>query len=188
MRCRNLIERLLNIINNFQFQDTYSYKVWKEILPKFLKKILNFQLIDYELIFYLRFIFETVIQFFYMKQKYNLNSEMIWKDLKIRENKGSSFSIRMITDMRDTPGIIKKEFLKHYLQLAEFLHPSYKVIQCVDLNKCTDMNMIEQLILKTIDLILYIYLRVYGVDQKICSLCHEYDLKRCLKFCLRKSC
>ncbi len=124
---------------------------------------------------------ELIFQLRYFLEKYGTEKiEYFLKDLSRRSKRGSSFSIRMITDSRNIAGRVKREILNTYLQICEYVHPSLKLLMNPDISEyAKHMH-------KVVDIVMYTILMSYGTVNEICELCRRYSLERCEKYCSRK--
>ncbi|NPB00133.1 MAG: hypothetical protein GXO10_02045 [Crenarchaeota archaeon] len=129
--------------------------------------------------FLLKLCLEIAFQLKYFKDKFsNRPVEDFIRELYKRSKKGSSFSIRMLTDSKNIPGKFKKDFLKTYLKICEYVHPSYNLIF-----SNIDRSIIDNIFQRFVDILLYILLLCYGPRDDICRICLSNDLYYCSRRC-----
>ena len=131
--------------------------------------------------FLLKLCLEIMFQLKYFKDKYDKDLEDNFiRELSKRSRKGSSFSIRMLTESKGIPGKYKKDFLKIYLKICSYVHPSYEFL----LSEQQKIN-VDNLLLEFLDVLLYVLLTCYGPEGRTCDICREHGLKHCLRKCSR---
>ncbi len=133
---------------------------------------------------YLKLILETVILLRYLREKYGNNAEAAFRELQSRSRRGQSFSIRMVTDSKHIAGRVKKEILNTYLDVCQFVHPSSTLVNAL-LKDQEDYDIVQELVRRVSDYVLYLLLLTFGKNEHICEVCSEYGLQRCSKYCSR---
>ena len=93
--------------------------------------------------------------------------------------------------MKDMPGPYKKRFLKLYLRVSEFVHPSIQVIYNTNLTKfsgfCSNdvVDNLKRDFLNIVDVVLYVLLRLYRDKithvEQIREFCTNLNLELCCK-------
>ena len=185
-----IVNTLIEILCNREYNTHYEYLMWCLHTTHQLRYAIKELSINHVLGFIrcLRYVFEVAIQVMFMKQKFNNNEDRIIKELKRREKLGTSFTLKMITNVREMAGTVKKELIRQYIRLTSYVHPTYTLYTHRNIiNKLDndDVKIVEELFYKTIDSVLYIYMRLYNVCEKLCELCIKHSLSRCSKYCKR---
>ncbi|NPA70342.1 MAG: hypothetical protein GXO26_05975 [Crenarchaeota archaeon] len=175
---RNILDNLLlNVQSEYEKKALIILKNLLTLFEKCYKCVDKFSTII--LFFLMKLCLEIAFQLKYFKDKFsNKSVEEFIKDLYRRSRRGSSFSIRMLTDSKDIPGKFKKDFLKIYLKICEYVHPSYSIIF-----SNIDKNIVEELFRDFLDTLLYILLACYGRRDDLCNICLEYSLYHCSRRC-----
>ncbi len=180
-----LIEKTKTVLDNLLVSACSEYEKRALLM---IKNILNSFEKCYEcsnelsiiiLFFLLKLCIEIIFQLKYFKDRFSEKSiEDFIRDLHKRSRRGSSFSIRMLTDSRDIPGKFKKDFLRTYLKICEYVHPSYSMFF-----SNIDKRIIDDVLLDFLDTMLYVLLTCYGRRDDICEICLSYSLYHCSRKC-----
>jgi len=124
----------------------------------------------------LKFILEAAAQSLYLFVKNKGDDEEIWRELRIRSKHATSFNVRMLANLPDTPRQIGRGILRTYLMVAKYSHPAYEVLTNPDVlivRSAISKDVLE-LMRQTLDYVAYLALRLCKL--KNCLTCGELNL------------
>jgi len=130
----------------------------------------------------LRLILEIIVQTIYLHMKHKGDQKGIERELLRREKTASIFNAKMITNIPGLHGVIKKDILKLYLKLAEYTHPTSKLLEALTIK---DFSEPQELAVRTIDYSIYLLLMLCGKSYLSNELAHKarkYNLERTSKY------
>lgn len=130
----------------------------------------------------LRLMLEIIVQTTYLHMKHKGDQKAIEQELSRREKTASIFNAKMITGIPGLHGVVKKDILKLYLKLAEYTHPTSKLLKVLTTK---DFPKLRELATKTIDYTIYLLLTLCGKNYLSNKLIHEarkYNLERTSKY------
>ncbi len=180
-----LLRKITEIISRETYSTSYEKKIWTNVVPKLLGRLCR-ALEEKDLLqiaLYSKLIVEYLAQIKYLRDRYNNDDEKFFSDLRKRTRRGQSFSIRMITDAKNVPGPIKRKILNVYLYFAQFVHPSENLTSYL---VASSGNLPVDLICylsRLLDVILYLYMLMYGIRDSLCDLCVRGSFEMCSKRC-----
>ena len=111
----------------------------------------------------LKFIIEAAVQSLYLLVKNEGNEEAIWRELRLRGKHATSFSVRMIVNLPNTSGLIKKDILRVYVEIAKYSHPTYKILSnpiILATEETSSFRMVLELTKQALDYVAYLALRI----------------------------
>ncbi len=188
-----LIMQLRECLLKCPLEGDYARKAWRIHVVNQLDALVKEALHCHILGAYrcLKFILEIAFQSVYLKEKYGdrLDSDEAFRDLQRRSKKAMSFSVRMITDMKGLPGPYKRKFLRAYLRLGEYTHPSFNVLQdesVSEFKETKDERCLERVradIAETLDILIYVFARYWnrGCLMPLLKTCESLGMELCLK-------
>ena len=184
----SLLKKLQEALTGRAYSTSYESKVWRQVIPtlisKLCKAITERDIIQVALL--LKLLIEYFSQVKYFIDRFSHDDDKFMLDLRRRSRRGQSFSIRMITESKNVPGPVKKKLVNLYLEVSKFVHPSEELTVALTSERREDLFWeIISSVDSIVDLLLYLYMSVYGVSESVCKLCLEYSLERCLKRCVR---
>ncbi len=126
------LSRVLNYVcSNCLVSTTYYKDLWcKYVCSEVQLVISNISLGHYvDALRGLKAVMEGSIQSLYYFTRYGLEEGAIAVEAKRRQRSATSFNIKMLGKIRGLHAKTKKDILKLYLKIAEFSHPTSKVIK-----------------------------------------------------------
>ncbi|RLG58585.1 hypothetical protein DRN86_05465, partial [Candidatus Geothermarchaeota archaeon] len=124
-------QRMLRGIKSCFEDNTYLNNIWNKAIDGSLalmtENILRGHVVDS--LHILKFIIEAAVQSLYLFVKNEGDEETIWRELRLRGKHATSFSVRMIINLPNTPGLIKKDMRRVYVEIAKYSHPTYEILR-----------------------------------------------------------
>lgn len=190
MKEKEILQLLLSYLNKVllelsnclsKYPHFYRAKILlKHVIENIVENIEHDHLVD--AIRDLRLILEIIVQTTYLHMKHRGDQKAIEHELSRREKTASIFNAKMITDIPGLHGVVKKDILKLYLKLAEYTHPTSKLLEVLTTK---DLLKLQELALKTIDYTTYLLLVLCGknyLDNKLVHEARKYNLERTSKY------
>ena len=186
VKCLNLVRK------DLKHNTIYESLIWIRLIPSLLEKLakdIN-EKRNIDIALDLKLIIESAVQATYLLLRHKFNEMNIRRELSRRTKTASIFTAKMITELPNTPGPIKKHILNIYLRISEYTHPSQKIMEKTSVIIATN-NLdpdIRELIKETIDLTIYLFLRLYRkrvpalVLSLLNNLSYTYGLNRTKKY------
>lgn len=128
----------------------------------------------------LRLLLETCIQLSYLSLKHGDNVESALRELGRRRRTASIFNAKMITKMPLIHGSIKNRILHLYLELAEYSHPTERLLEVGETK-----DKIVELTRSVVDYSIYTLLVAFNAKnyaRDIVDEAKKYNLERTLKY------
>ncbi len=189
LKCLELMNRDLKYITH------YEELIWCKLVPMLLKKLVKDidERIVANIAFDLKMLIESVVQATYLLLKHKFNEVSIRSELSRRTKTAATFTAKMITELPNTPGPIKRQILNMYLKVSEYTHPTLKLLERAHLLLNTQSREdIEKEVIEitkgVIDIVMYLYLRLYRKQIPLIALSivnnlsYNYSLSRTFKY------
>ncbi len=128
----------------------------------------------------LRLLLETCIQLSYLNLKHRGNVEAALRELSRRKKTASVFNAKMITKIPLIHGSIKTRVLQLYLELAEYSHPSERLLKVEEAK-----DKIIEFTRSVVDYSIYILLVAFNAKDRARTIIDEakkYNLERTLRY------
>jgi len=186
IKCLNLVYK------DLKHNTIYESLIWGRLIPFLLEKLAKDvnEKRNIDIAFDLKLIIESAIQATYLLLKHKFNEANIRRELSRRTKTASIFTAKMITELPNTPGPIKKQILNIYLRISEYTHPTQKIMEKISTIATTNSldPDVRELIKETIDLTMYLFLRLYRKQVPaltlsiLNNLSYTYGLNRTKKY------
>lgn len=130
----------------------------------------------------LRLLLETAIQATYLYMKHRGDQKAIESELRRREKTATIFNAKMISRIPGLHGIIKRRILRLYLKLAEYTHPTNKLVEALATNNIPGLR---ELTTNTIDYVTYLLLitcKTRKLSEELLLQARRYNLEKTLRY------
>ncbi|MCD6428276.1 MAG: hypothetical protein J7L12_01510 [Desulfurococcales archaeon] len=168
------LEAVLELIGEFEkvlhtikpcFKDSkYLEGVWSKAISNSLimlsENVGSGHMVD--VVRTLKFILEAAVQSLYLYVKNKGDDDKIWHELRVRGRHATSFNVRMVVNLPDTPHQIRRGILRTYLAVAKYSHPAYEVLANPDIlmiRSAIPKDVLE-LMRQTLDYVAYLAFRL----------------------------
>ncbi len=158
-------QRMLRGIKSCFEDNTYLNNIWNKAIDGSLalmtENILRGHVVDS--LHILKFIIEAAVQSLYLFVKNEGDEETIWRELRLRGKHATSFSVRMIINLPNTPGLIKKDMRRVYVEIAKYSHPTYEILRntiILAAGEASSFKMVLELTKQALDYVAYLALRI----------------------------
>ena len=186
IKCLNLVHK------DLKYNTVYESLIWNKLIPLLMEKLAKdiSERRNIDIAFDLKLIIESAIQATYLLLKHKFNEINIKRELSRRTKTASIFTAKMIAELPNTPGPIKKQILNIYLKISEYTHPTLRIMERISaMITLSDLDPdIRELIKETVDLTIYLLLRLYKEQVSaltlsiLNNLSYTYGLNRTKKY------
>ncbi len=186
IKCLNLVHK------DLKYNTVYESLIWNKLIPLLMEKLAKdiSERRNIDIAFDLKLIIESAIQATYLLLKHKFNEINIKRELSRRTKTASIFTAKMIAELPNTPGPIKKQILNIYLKISEYTHPTLRIMERISaMITLSDLDPdIRELIKETVDLTMYLLLRLYKEQVSaltlsiLNNLSYTYGLNRTKKY------
>jgi len=191
IKCLNLVHK------DLKYNTVYESLIWNKLIPLLMEKLAKdiSERRNIDIAFDLKLIIESAIQATYLLLKHKFNEINIKRELSRRTKTASIFTAKMIAELPNTPGPIKKQILNIYLKISEYTHPTLRIMERISaMITLSDLDPdIRELIKETVDLTIYLLLRLYKEQVSaltlsiLNNLSYTYGLNRTKKYLSKQS-
>ncbi len=134
----------------------------------------------------LKVVIEGSIQSLYYLSRYGLDDGAILAEVRRRQKSATSFNIKMLGKIRGLHSRVRKDLLKLYLKVAEFSHPTSKVIKLGSRGReAMAEELFNEVLRDVCDYVAYSAIRLCGkgsVPQELIDELMAMGFKRVIKY------
>lgn len=130
----------------------------------------------------LRLLLEIAVQTAYLYMKHRGDYKAIEGELRRREKTAATFNAKMITRTPGLHGVVKKRILGLYLKLAEYTHPTTRLVEVLE---ASNISGLEELTANTIDYTIYLLLvtcKAKRLSKELLLQARRYNLEKTLRY------